>query len=180
MRDALAEGFSRPVVVAELPAEGLVMALRATEAERQALARRFDLLSLPAFEGEMRVRSNFAGEIELRGRFVATVEQTCVVTLEAFSSQLKENFHLRLARSAAEEEEEEQSWTAGQEVPPEPIEGETIDLGELLAQQLGLAIDPYPRRPGASLDPKLLQEEAGAGRASPFAGLASLKNKHSD
>jgi hypothetical protein len=34
----------------------------------------------------------------------------------------------------------------------EPFEGDAIDIGEAVAQQLALALDPYPRAPGASLE----------------------------
>jgi hypothetical protein len=34
---------------------------------------------------------------------------------------------------------------------PEPLEGDRIDLGEIVAEELALAIDPYPRAPGAEL-----------------------------
>lgn len=180
MQDILSGGFSRPVAVADMTSEGLVLPLRATEAERQALARRFGLVSLPALAGEVRVKTNFGGEIEVRGRFSATVEQTCVITLEPFSSSLEERFLLRFARGIAAAENAEEAWSSGDEVPPEPIKGEMLDLGELVAQQLGLAIDPYPRRPGARLDPKLLGDESGTERNTPFAGLAGLKNKRSD
>lgn len=180
MQDVLTGEFSRPVALTDLTSEGLVLALRATEAERRALARRFDLVGLPAFEGEMRVKVNFGGEIEVGGRFVATVEQICVITVEPFSSDLEERFLLRFARGVPAGEEGEQIWTAGDEVPPEPIAGEMLDLGELMAQQLGLAIDPYPRRPGARLDRKLLGDDGKTDRVTPFVGLAGLKNKRTD
>ncbi|TIV50461.1 MAG: DUF177 domain-containing protein, partial [Mesorhizobium sp.] len=35
---------------------------------------------------------------------------------------------------------------------PETFSGDTIDVGALAEQFFGLAIDPYPRKPGASLD----------------------------
>ncbi|TIR82188.1 MAG: DUF177 domain-containing protein, partial [Mesorhizobium sp.] len=35
---------------------------------------------------------------------------------------------------------------------PETFSGDTIDVGALAEQFFGLAIDPYPRKPGASLE----------------------------
>jgi hypothetical protein len=49
---------------------------------------------------------------------------------------------------------------------------EVIDLGAALAEQLALALDPYPRRPGAALPAEVLEEEA-----KPLAGLAKWKGK---
>jgi Large ribosomal RNA subunit accumulation protein YceD len=180
MQDTLPGGFSRPIELGELTADGAALALRATDAERQLLAKRFGLAGLASFEGDLSVRANFAGEIEVSGRFKATVEQTCVVTLEVFSAGLGESFVLRFARGVVEEDEPERTWSASEEAPPDPIEGDVLDLGEILAQQLGLAIDPFPRRPGAAFDPTLLGAAAGEGRETPFALLAGLKIKRTD
>jgi len=49
-------------------------------------------------------------------------------------------------------------------------ESGVVDLGEELVQQLSLALDPYPRAPGAEIPP----EHAG-GAHGPFAALARLK-----
>ena len=63
---------------------------------------------------------------------------------------------------------------------PEPLDTPEIDVGELIAQHLALALEPHPRRPGAVL-------ESGGGEAqfpelavrpnSPFAKLGQLKHK---
>ena len=34
----------------------------------------------------------------------------------------------------------------------EPFDGDAIDIGEAVAQQLALALDPYPRAPEARLE----------------------------
>jgi len=61
---------------------------------------------------------------------------------------------------------------AASEDAPEPLEGDEIDLGELMAEQLGLGIDPYPRRPGAILE---IPETASEAALKPFAALQALK-----
>jgi len=54
-----------------------------------------------------------------------------------------------------------------------------IDLGELAAEQLGLAIDPYPRKPDAEVPAEWKGELAAAPaaveRPNPFAALEKLK-----
>ena len=55
--------------------------------------------------------------------------------------------------------------------PPEPLGDGQVDAGEIVTQQLALALDPYPRAPGSALT-----AEAGAAPAeSPFRVLAALK-----
>jgi uncharacterized metal-binding protein YceD (DUF177 family) len=175
MADPLSGEFSRPIALVELTQEPVRRVLSATKPECKALAKRFGLPKLLSLEGEIYVRGNFGGEVEVSGKLTASVEQICVVTLESFSSTLAENFVLRFAREVPEEEREENSWSDDDEDPPEPIAGEYLDLGEILAQQLGLAIDPFPRRPGADFDPALLTDPKES--ASPFAALASIKKK---
>ncbi len=62
------------------------------------------------------------------------------------------------------------------EEPPEPVGPHGIDLGEAVAQQLAIALDPYPRAPEAAL-PEEPRAGAGGARAAegPFAALESLK-----
>ncbi len=60
--------------------------------------------------------------------------------------------------------------------PPELLEGSSIDLGTLALEYFVLAIDPYPRAPGA----ELLAEAADPPESesdSPFAALAALQRK---
>jgi len=52
--------------------------------------------------------------------------------------------------------------------------GGIIDLGEAAAEQLALALDPYPRKPGSSGVPETPEQEAGG----PFGRLASLRRAH--
>ncbi|MEM6491718.1 MAG: DUF177 domain-containing protein, partial [Pseudomonadota bacterium] len=56
---------------------------------------------------------------------------------------------------------------------PEPVDGDAIDLGELAAQALSLALDPHPRAPDAPDDASYA--EADSAPPSPFAKLAVLK-----
>jgi hypothetical protein len=59
------------------------------------------------------------------------------------------------------------------EAPDEiPYQGSTIDLGEAATEQLALALDPYPRLPGAELDPAARDREP-----SPFGSLTALRPK---
>ena len=56
---------------------------------------------------------------------------------------------------------------------PEPLPEGALDLGETVAQQLSLGLDPYPRAPGSELDSRW-RGETGPPQG-PFAGLAALK-----
>jgi hypothetical protein len=59
--------------------------------------------------------------------------------------------------------------------PPEVLTGPTLDVGAVVEEAFVLAIDPYPRAPGAAL-PREAVDPAG-GPESPFAALATLKTR---
>jgi uncharacterized metal-binding protein YceD (DUF177 family) len=176
--------FSRRIVVKDLPPEGTAQNLVADAAEREALTRRFDLLALDELEAAVEVWPLRGGLVRVEGRFRATVTQSCVVTLEPVTSRLEEMFAVLYGPPApltATAKVEVEVAPDEEEGPPEPIEDGEIDLGEAIAQQLALAIDPYPRAPGASLAALSAYLEEPAGEAeqaeSPFGALARLKER---
>ena len=57
--------------------------------------------------------------------------------------------------------------------PPETMQGTTVDLGALVEEMFVLAIDPYPRAPGAAL-PAEAVDEPDPEEESPFAVLRSV------
>ena len=54
--------------------------------------------------------------------------------------------------------------------PPDVLDAETLDLARYLVEHLALALDPFPRKPGAVFEPPV-----GAEPESPFAVLKALK-----
>ena len=54
-----------------------------------------------------------------------------------------------------------------EEDPPEPIRAGRMELGELVAQHLSLALDPYPRKPGAELPAEVVPPDEPERRPSP-------------
>ncbi len=180
--------FSRLVPVDRLGEAEITEDIWAEPGERAALARRFGLLSLDRLSATLRLES--AGRLEhagarnlvrIAGRLAAEVTQACVVTLEPVSARLEKDFTLLydLDAGAAQGEAEgarEVMVEPEAEEPPEPVGPHGIDLGEALAQQLAIALDPYPRAPGVAL-PEEPRAGAGGARAAagPFAALESLK-----
>ncbi|HYE52641.1 MAG TPA: DUF177 domain-containing protein [Azospirillaceae bacterium] len=196
--------FSRPVSADAVPSRETEERLRATPQECAALARRFDLPSISSLVATVRTRRVRGGQmIRVAGTLEAEVEQTCVVTLEPFPSLIKDSFSALFAPPHLIPREDPDADPAAwneEEDAPEPIENGRIDLGELVAQHLSLALDPYPRKPGITFshieDPGEEGEgaevirigaesgpesgEDGGGepkRPNPFAALASLKPK---
>lgn len=160
--------FSRPVSVARRH-DFTPRRIEANEAERAALARRFDLVAIERLAAEVALEPAPRGAVKLVALLDAEVVQTCIVTLEPVPARVTERFEVIFAPEIDEEAE----LIVDEDAPVVvPLEGESVDLGEAVAQQLSLALDPFPRKPDAALP-----GEAGEGAASPFAALAAWKRR---
>ncbi|MBB2188191.1 DUF177 domain-containing protein [Gluconacetobacter liquefaciens] len=175
--------FSRRLAVGRIGAAGREMEIEADAAERAALARRFGLPAIHALSCRYRLTLGRRDEVLAEGWMTAEVEQECVLTAEPFVSVLTAEIVARLVPAERFREDEELDPEAVDEIP---YENDTIDLGELTAEELSLALDLYPRRPGAMLPDEIGHvdvpptnpegaEDAEEGRPSPFAGLAALR-----
>ena len=140
--------FSRPVELARLGGRVGVYPIVATPEERFALARRFDLLTLDSLEAEIRLERVGDRTVRLEGTLSACVVQACVVTLEPVASNIADRF----AMMYAPDEPQARVVVELESEVMEPIEGDAIDIGEAVAQQLALLLEPYPRASGARLD----------------------------
>jgi uncharacterized metal-binding protein YceD (DUF177 family) len=163
--------FPRLIDIDRLPPGETLHEIEATAAERAALAQRFSLLSLDRLEARVRLTRLAGGLLRLAAELSADVVQECVVTLEPVASQVADSFTLLYGQAQAAASE---VTLSGEAELVEPISGGTVDIGEAVAQQLSLAIDPFPRAPGVKAPHA---EEIAAKPASPFAALAKWKQK---
>lgn len=163
--DDPAPEFSRLLPLGSVGQEGRQQVLEAAEGERAALAARFRIPAVESFRAELRLWPEADGSIRVDGRLAAEVVQTCVVTLEPVAQRVEEPVALRLLPSGVEPADDDPDQ------PDEiPSRNGAVDLGEALAEQLALALDPYPRAPGA-----VLPEEASDADEGPMAALAALR-----
>jgi hypothetical protein len=168
--------FSRIVSVARLAPTGAVHEIGANAEERAALARRFGLQSLDRFGAEIRLSREPGGGVRLDGRIEAALVQSCVVTLGPVPAEVGDLFTLIFRPGLDEDEADRLTFETEEDVTFEPLEGDSIDIGEVAAQQLSLVIDPYPRAQGAALGAEPA-EETPLDKVRPFEGLASLARK---
>lgn len=160
--------LSRIVRVRPQPPETLTVT--AEKPERAALAERFGVVAIDALTAEIALAPD-GQTIVARGRLRAALIQTCAVSGEDFAAHIDEPLDLRFvpAGSIAASEEEIELVSDG----PDEIEfhGDSVDLGEAVAQSLGLAIDPYAEGPGADA----ARQAAGiTDDATPRGALADL------
>ena len=188
--------FSRIVRADAVHREGdLVETIEATEAERKALAERFELEGIGRLIARVRLRSVRGGQmVRVEGELEADVVQTCVITLEPVPAQVAERFGALFAPESmvpSEDDDIEIDPNIAEEDIPEAMTNGRIDIGELTAQHLSLALDPYPHAEGVAFDGYSEGEEeeeaaapadddAGADpeKPNPFAALERLKRQN--
>ncbi len=167
--------FSRTVAIDDVDGDGVRLEMEATAEEREAMARRFALRSLDRLTATAHLQRTGAGAaVRARVNFTADVVQSCVVTLDPVPDHIEE--FLEFVYAPEEEllvEGGEVVLSLDDEDPPEPVRDGVIDLGEAVAERLALALEPYPRKPGASLE-EVLGTAAGREdeeKESPFVVL---------
>ncbi|MCX9147379.1 YceD family protein [Erythrobacter sp. WG] len=157
-----------------LPAGPVV--IEASPAERAALAERFGLGAVESLVATVALEQK-PRAIRATGRLAARVMQPCAISGEDFPVTIDEPVDLRFVeehqRPATEDEEIELEADDCDEIA---YSGEMFDLGEAVAQTLGLAIDPYAEGPDADAARAAAGIVAEGEQLGPLANLlAGLK-----
>lgn len=163
------------VRVDRLPATGRSLKVAPDEVARAELAEVLKLNAVESFHATLSV-APLRGGIRALGRLTARIVQPSVVTFEPVTQDIDEPIDRVFLPEAAHHKP-----TPGSEVFvdiddddfPDHIDGPEVDLSALLIETLALAIDPYPRLPGESLESLGLSDAAE--ETGPFAGLSKLK-----
>jgi len=158
----------RPIAVDRIGAAGLDVLVEATPAECAALAIRMKLPEVGTLTSQFRLEWDSAGSLLAHGQLVAHVVQTCVVSLEDFANVIKERFIVRFVEAGQESDNNDP-----ESLDEISIVDGVIDLGEAAAEQLALAIDAYPRAPGAEMS-AISDEQV----THPFAALEAMRRRH--
>lgn len=170
--------FSRPFRIDQISAAGNEYKLSAEPAEREALARRFGILSIDSLSARVRLKAIAGGTmVRVKGWLTADVTQACVVTLEPVPEHIEEEFELTFAEPPAEGEGDELELSMEDDDPPDHIENGAVDAGEAVAEHLALALNPFPRSPNAAVPAVVEVAETVDERPNPFAVLGRLRQK---
>lgn len=154
------------VNVSRLPRTGLPVWLEADDAQRAALAQGHGLLAVERFRLDATVSPWHRGGVKVAGRVAASIVQACIVSLTPVPAEIDEPFEAvfvpessRLARPGHVAAAGELLLDAEGPDAPETFSGDHVDVGALAEEFFELAVDPYPRAPGAAFS----RAEGGAG-----------------
>lgn len=162
--------FSRILKSEDIAALPVRREICATEDECFALAQRFHLEALLSLDAILEISPWIRLGARVSGDLQAQVVQRCVISLESMRQAVSHAFVSCYSHPSTFGEfyleQRSVDWEA-----PEIMDKDGIDLGELIAQQLCLALDPYPRLPDSHLPDFASGNEAEGG---PFSALATL------
>jgi uncharacterized metal-binding protein YceD (DUF177 family) len=178
MKPVTAPLFDAIVRIDRLPAAGRDIEVKLDESTRTALAQSLKLSAVEDFAAKL-VVAPLRGGLRAQGRLQARIVQPSVVSFEPVAQDIEEPIDRVFLPEPSDHKP-----TPGSEIFvdledddfPDHIDGPEVDLSALLIETLALAIDPYPRLPGESVDTlglNLAAEESG-----PFAALAKLKKEN--
>jgi uncharacterized metal-binding protein YceD (DUF177 family) len=165
--------FPRPHPLDRIGAGAAKLSIAADEAERTALARRFELIAIESLDAGYTL-SREGESVRASGHLSARVTQACVVTGDPVAARVEEDFDLRFVPEPGEGADEIEV-DAG-ELDTVFYTGAAIDLGEAAAETLALALDPFPRSPRAG---EVLKQAGVVGEddVEPFNAFSVLKDK---
>ncbi|MEM9501513.1 MAG: DUF177 domain-containing protein [Pseudomonadota bacterium] len=170
--------LSRVFKVRPLPGDTVV--IEADETERKKLAGRFGLTAIESLRAEIELDAEKSG-IRAVGTLNAQLIQPCAISGEDFAVTVAETIDLRFVKESTLPQSQTEDGEIEIDLSSEDSDeieysGDTFDLGEAIAQTLGLAIDPYAEGPNADAARKAAgigDEDAPSG---PLAeALAALK-----
>ena len=175
--------FAIPIHITELPIGGLTIC-RLVDPEAYAqIASRLAVDAVEEFLIEVSVqRDQKHKSIAMaQGKIKVTVIQSCSVTLEPITSKFCIPIDLTFADEGALTPAEDINFDEAD--PPEPMHDGRFDLGDTLIQILAVEINPFPRKPGSSIQdissasPALSPGTKLDSSEHPFSPLAKLKEK---
>lgn len=151
--------LERLIKVKPLPAEAVVV--EADEGERASLATRFGLTRIDHLRALVELEPA-RNAIRASGTLTASFLQPCAISGEDFAVEVEEALDLRFVEAGISQPTSTDNPLEGTSLDDMAVieleaadcdeidySGDTFDLGEAVAQTLGLAIDPYAEGPNA-------------------------------
>ena len=182
--------FSRPVAIDKVdPKVGLKKTIAPTSAEMNALAARFDLQSIGNLTADVIVKQmNDRLTYHVTGILRAEITQESVISKEPVTSMVEQEIEawfedqgriasFEQAKRAREDDHEDERELGEDRDNPEIITNGFIDIGEVAAQCLGIAIDDFPRTEAEKTEPAdHIEVDPEKTKDNPFAALEKLKS----
>ncbi len=171
--------LSRPIELDRIPDSGQHERVELDADECDRLAAYLSLPAVKACRAELAVVPWRKQGFRIHGDVNADVRYVSVVSLDEFDARISDTMDRYFLRGNAPGPRADiVTVDPLEDDEPDPLTGNSIDLGVLIVEALALAVDPYPRIPGQTFE----QGDGADGQpgekpdgASPFAVLEQLK-----
>lgn len=160
------KGLNKVLFLGEIGPNGWANDFMATPDQCAKIAKRFEIPKVKELSAH--ICANIDRDlIRVSGHIAARLERVCVVTLESFDEVLDTDFEALFAENVPLIKEGEMKDDI------EPIERGRLDIFEIVAEQVGLNMNPFPHKEGVNGD----YIEQGDSTNRPFANLKKLIKK---
>ena len=167
--------------VSGLNAHGITaFELHPTATQRKAIAKQLGLIDVRKlrFTGKLMPSGN--ADWRLTGELGATVAQSCVVSLTPINSRIDVPVSRLFVAKLPMSDDPDDEYEIAETDESEPL-GAYIDLSQVMAEALSLALPLYPKADDANLMTTTFTEEGKTPMsdeaARPFAALMALRDK---
>ncbi|HEV7274972.1 MAG TPA: DUF177 domain-containing protein [Devosiaceae bacterium] len=161
--------------VDNMPPTGRGLRLAPDAEEREALAAALGISAVERLEVSLQA-VKFRGGMRVTGQLEAEIVQPSVVSLEPVRQVIVEPIDRVFLPGPGKPAPGAEIYVDLEaDDPPDHFEGPEADMSDLVIETLALAIDPYPRAEGESVETLGLPVDEDD-EPSPFARLKVLKN----
>ena len=139
-----------PISVSNLPSASEKIVLPVTEEALASVAEACDVNSVQTLEAVFRFKRWRKHGVTLNCDFKAKIEQECIATLEPVFSNINESFERQFLPERSSDYKMPEIIDGEMVLDPEAdlpdiIVGNTLNLWDILIEELILVIDPFPR-----------------------------------
>lgn len=177
----MATGAGSHIIRCQSVRERILFSLEPDADARAGLAQTLGIRGLRKLKLEGHLAPDGAQDLKLDARLGATVQQDCVATGNPVTIRIDEQVTRLYVHDLPVPEGDEVEMPADENADPLPT---TLNLEEVLAEALALALPPWPRAKG--VDPVSVSVSAPGNspmtdeEARPFAALKSLQERTPD
>ena len=148
--------WSEVIRIAEIDVKEKIFVIKATESDCKDLAERLHIPAIADVKAKLALKRTGKYLINLSGVLSCEAVQECVVTLEPVKTLNDTEFEITFS----EDEQKLPEDTVMPDLTLEPVENGVIDLGEIVAQQISIALPDYPRAEGVAFEGHIEAPEA--------------------
>ena len=158
-------GIKKVLVVGAIGPDGWFDKLQATPSECEAISKRLKIPGVKKLCATIRI--NWKNDIIcVQGHLSAQLLRECVVSLDLFTEIIDTDFEALFSEDSPTTEKEVEMKDA-----IDPIDRGRLDLFEILTEQVGLTMDPFPHKPGVSGNYAEFSQHLGH---KPFSNLKKM------